>query len=258
MFCWVENRECDPSPTQLPILTVGNLFSYNSSFLDERSSLEGDSPSAHRAVDNRLQAQQEPGPSVSGRAPGLVTPYFPAGLAKTLEEPTVFNFGLFLFDNLRLQRGLFPDDRETEVQFADLINCREYCGAYVADREAWCKDQEGPSSRTRQRESTLSKPEMFHRAGHPLSAQMTTGNELFDGHLDDLRLDDFGNIMHLHAPFWSDVSAQFMHGFPRRLIPDSHGGVLPGNITVAVRISNQAVRSLSIGMTQFKFVYTGA
>ena len=245
---WAEDRECDPSPTQLPILTVGNLFSRSSSFIDDRSSVEGNSPSAHVAVDNRIRAQEdERSPSVSGRVPGVIAPYFPAGLAKTPEQPTVFNFGLFLFDNLRLQRGLFPDDRESEVQFADLKECREYCEEYITSREEWCRDQDASSSSTVRRESTLSKAEMFRQAGHPLSATMTTGNELFDGHLDDLRLDDFGNVMHLHAPFWSDISAQFMHGFPRRLITDSHGGVLPGNITVAARISNQAVRSLSIG-----------
>ena len=101
--------------------------------------------------------------------------------------------------------------------------------------------------RTRQREGTLSKPEMFHLAGCPLSGIMTTGNELFDDHLGDFRLNDFGNVMHLHAAFWSDISAQFMHGFPQRLITDSHRGILPGNIAVAARISNQAVWSLSIG-----------
>ena len=124
-FCWVENRECDPSPTQLPILTVGNLFSCNSSFIYDRSSIEEDSPLAHMAIDNRIRVRQEPSPSVSN-VPGLITPYFPAEPAKMPQEPAVFNFRLFLFDNFRLQRGLFPDDRETEVQFADLKNCREY------------------------------------------------------------------------------------------------------------------------------------
>lgn len=238
-----------PSPTQLPTLTGGNFFSCNSSFIDDRSSVEGNSQSTHAAIDNRIRELQEQRASASGHVPGLITPYFPAGLAKTLEEPTVFNFGLFLFDELQLQRGLFHYDRERGVQFADLTECSEYCEEYIANREAWCKKQPGSSRRTRQREATLSKPEMFHQAGRPLSQKMTTGNELFDAHLDDLRLDNFGNVMHLHAPFWSDISAQFMHGFPRRLITESHGGVLPGNITVAARISNQAVRSLSIGKT---------
>ena len=248
-----------PPPHQLLLLTVGNFFfSHSSSFLDDRSSVEGDSHETHQAVDNSIRARQEqrpsargrapgPSPSASGHAPGLITAYFPAGLAKTLEEPTVFNFGLFLFDYLRLPRGLFPDDRERAVTFGDLKECREYCERYVAQRQAQCQEQEGPCSRTREREATLSKPELFRQAGHALSEKMATGNELFDRNLDDLRLDEFGNVMHLHVPFWSDISAQFMHGFPRRLITDSHGGVLPGNITVAARISNQAVRSLSVG-----------
>ena len=250
--------EDNPRSKQLPILTAGKFVSCNRSFLDDRSSVEGDSHAEHIATDNRIRAQQEQSPSTSGRAPvttrstsrrapGLITPYFPAGLAKTPEEPTVFNFGLFVFDYLRLLRGLFADDREAAVTFADLKECREYCEKFVAFQEALCEDQAGPAGRSRPREATLSKPEMFLQAGRPLGEKMATGNELFDGQLNDLRLDDFGNVMHLRAPFWSDISAQFMHGFPRRLITDSHGGVLPGNITVAARISNQAVRSLSIG-----------
>ena len=53
--------------------------------------------------------------------------------------------------------------------------------------------------------------------------------------------------MILDAPQWSDVSPQFTHGFPRRLISEGHRGILPGNFTITARISNQAIRSLSIG-----------
>ena len=73
------------------------------------------------------------------------------------------------------------------------------------------------------------------------------GNERFDRNLEKVRLDVFGNVMILDAPHWSDISAQFTHGFPRRLIPYHHRGILSGNITVAARISNQAIRSLSTG-----------
>lgn len=93
----------------------------------------------------------------------------------------------------------------------------------------------------------LSKETMFRQAGRALSDKMRTGNEWFDRHLEDLRMDDFGNVMHLRAPHWSDISAQFTHGFPRRLIAHSHGSLLPGNVEVAARISNQAVRSMSTG-----------
>lgn len=215
-------------PKQLPKLTAGNSFSRNSSFLDDRSSVEGDSHAAHQATDNRIRAQQEQGPSASGSppgptpsasgdAPGLVTPYFPTGLAKTPEEPTVFNFGLFLFNYLRLPQGLFDQDREAAVTFRDWKECSNYCEEYVAHCEAQCQEKAGASGRTWQREATLSKPEMFRQAGRPLSEKMATGNELFDAQLDDLRPDDFGNVMHLQAPFWSNIAAQFMHGFPRRL-----------------------------------------
>ena len=53
--------------------------------------------------------------------------------------------------------------------------------------------------------------------------------------------------MILNVPHWSDISAQLMHGFPWCLITDHHRGILMGNITVAARISNQAIRSLATG-----------
>ena len=162
-----------------PILTAGNFFPHNSSFLDDRSSVEGDSHAAHQAMDNRIQARQEQGPSASGSrpgptpgasasgdTPGLVTPYFPPGLAKTPEEPTVFNFGLLLLDYLRLPQGLFERDREAAVIFRDWQECSEYCEEYVAHHEAQCQEQAAASGRTRQREATLSKAEMFVQAGH--------------------------------------------------------------------------------------------
>lgn len=88
---------------------------------------------------------------------------------------------------------------------------------------------------------------MFEQAGSPLGVNLKCGNEQLDRNLDKVRLDIYGNVMILNAPHWSDVSAQFMHGFPRRLITHHHRGVLMGNITVAARISNQAVRSLATG-----------
>lgn len=91
--------------------------------------------------------------------------------------------------------------------------------------------------------------EVFHHAGHPLSNKMQTGNKWFDRHFEDLRLDDFGNIMHLPAPFWSDISAQFTHGFPHQLIVHYHRDLLPGNVVVAAHISNQAMCSISTGET---------
>ena len=53
--------------------------------------------------------------------------------------------------------------------------------------------------------------------------------------------------MVLGAPAWSDLSPQFMHGYPRRLVTADHGGFLPGNVCVAARISNQFMRSMAPG-----------
>ncbi|XP_078363540.1 uncharacterized protein LOC144647736 [Oculina patagonica] len=94
--------------------------------------------------------------------------------------------------------------------------------------------------------ANLSKEEMFRASGKSI-ANLRTGNDTFDANLDKLRVDIYGNVMVLNAPQWSDISPQFTHGFPRRLISEGHRGILPGNLTVAARISNQAIRSLSIG-----------
>ena len=82
---------------------------------------------------------------------------------------------------------------------------------------------------------------------------MRTGNTTFDKNLEDLHLDCFGNIMVLHAPSGTVISTPFMHGYPWRLISDSHCGLLPGNITLGVWISNHAIRSLATGKNQQQY-----
>ena len=219
------------------------------SFIDDSSPLSGNSPSAHRALDS-LRREQESiqeedvrqlptaiaGTSSSSDL-GLETqplhPYFPAGLAKSVEQLTEFNFEMFLFDTLKLPRGLFPEDESQQVEFENLDECRQYCERYVADREEWCRQQQPCTDQTHEMRSRLSKQTMFQQAGSPLAPFMITGNATFDYHLDKLRIDIFGNVMFLRAPSWSDISAQFTHGYPRRLINESHGGILSGNITVA-------------------------
>ena len=48
------------------------------------------------------------------------------------------------------------------------------------------------------------------------------------------------------APSWSAASVQHTHGFPRRLVAESHGGFLPGNITITSKASNLSLRRLAI------------
>lgn len=48
------------------------------------------------------------------------------------------------------------------------------------------------------------------------------------------------------SPQWSPASPQLTHGFPRRLIAESHGGFLPGNITVTAKASNLTLRRLAV------------
>ena len=158
-----------------------------------------------------------------------------------------FNFNLFLYDSLRLPAGLFAEDQAGEVVFEDLQTCRDYCSRYVQSREEWCSTQRQESDHSQERRNELSKEDMFLTTGEALDGSLRCGNEAFDRNLNLVRLDLFGNVMILNAPHWSDVSAQFTHGFPRRLIMNAHRGILPGNIMVAARISNQGIRSVSPG-----------
>ena len=49
-----------------------------------------------------------------------------------------------------------------------------------------------------------------------------------------------------HAPPWSLASAQLTHGWPRKLTSQSHGGFLPGNITVCAKATNLTLRRLAV------------
>ena len=187
--------------------------------------------------------------------PVLTVPYFPRGLAMA-ENITDFNFNLFLYDSLRLPMGLFREDLGRQVEFADVQECREYCARFVAEKEEWCRQQQASPDCSERMRRELSKEAMFEQAGSALGVNLVCGNVQFDRNLGKVRLDIFGNVMVLNAPHWSDVSVQFMHGFPRRLIVDHHRGVLSGNITVAARISNQAIRSLSTGKGDKKITRT--
>ena len=176
------------------------------------------------------------------------SPYFPPGLAVSKERPLEFNFELFLFDTLHLPQGLFPDDRDGPVDFPSLTECRSYCERFVQQEiGAQVGTADERQTIVQEMRDRLEKEDMFHCSGQSLGPRMITGNGQFDANLENLRLDCFGNLMLLHAPAWSDLSAQFTHGYPRRLIAEAHGGTLPGNVTVAARISNQAIRSLSTG-----------
>lgn len=164
------------------------------------------------------------------------------------ERPREFNFELFLFDSLHLPRGLFSDDKDGPVDFPSLADCRHYCERFVQQElEAQQGSADERATLAEEMRDRLQKEAMFRRSGVSLAARMITGNATFDANLNNLRLDCFGNVMMLNAPAWSDLSAQFTHGFPRRLVVEPHGGILPGNLTVAAKITNQAIRSLSTG-----------
>ena len=175
-------------------------------------------------------------------------PYFPLGLAISHLSPMEFNFDLFLYDTLKLPHGLFQDDSNAAKTFETVEECQEYCQRFIQEAERRRTRIQAPEGdRSHEARRSLSKTAMFNNIGTSLTDIMTTGNVAFDAHLADLKLDMFGNVMFIRAPSWSDLAVQFTHGYPRRLITASHAGILPGNLTVAAKISNQAIRSLSTG-----------
>lgn len=48
------------------------------------------------------------------------------------------------------------------------------------------------------------------------------------------------------SPAWSAASPEVTHGFPRRLIAEEHAGLLEGNIIIAAKATNMALRRLAI------------
>lgn len=48
------------------------------------------------------------------------------------------------------------------------------------------------------------------------------------------------------SPAWSAASPEVTHGFPRRLIAEEHAGLLEGNVIVAAKATNMALRRLAI------------
>lgn len=180
-----------------------------------------------------------------GAIPSSLQPYFPAAFALSPEQPTHFNFELFLLDTLTLPRGLFAEDERGEVHFENAKRCAEYCERYVKERLESLEHSRDEEQTTEMR-AAISKEDMFRRSGQAID-NMLTGNPAYDANLQNLRLDIYGNVMILDSPQWSDTSPQFTHGFPRRLIREGHRGLHPGNLIVAARISNQAIRSLSVG-----------
>ena len=219
---------------------IASLGSRSRSAADETPST-----STQEVIEPRTSGQSQEEASSAQRDPFQAPPYFPVGLAKAQDQPTQFNFEMFLFDTLTLPRGLFPEDDSEEVTFSDTKQAVEYCERYATGRaRELVESREADQAETMR--ANLCKEDMFNTSGQPIS-NLITGNDTFDANLDKLRVDIYGNVMILDAPQWSDVSPQFTHGFPRRLISEGHRGVLPGNLTVAARISNQAIRSLSIG-----------
>lgn len=56
----------------------------------------------------------------------------------------------------------------------------------------------------------------------------------------------YDNVMIWQSPPWSQATLQFTHGFPRRLVAESHCGFLPGNVTVTAKATNLTLKRLAV------------
>ncbi|KAJ7393632.1 hypothetical protein OS493_006619 [Desmophyllum pertusum] len=135
------------------------------------------------------------------------------------------------------------------VKFQSSLEAATYCEERL--REGWlvASDSSGAdkgASRTRLSHPGLDKERMFHQEGKSLVQLLASGVAELDSRLNTVRLDRFGNVMIWEAPEWSPASAQFTHGFPRRMIEAAHGGFLPGNIVVTAKASNLSIRRMTV------------
>lgn len=124
----------------------------------------------------------------------------------------MLNLGLCLFDTLRLPKGLFHHDNTRPVEFDDLASCHTYCERFVWHAEGNqppTTDESQADRRPQFEQSTI-----FAETGTALGNKMTTSLLAFDTNLQQLRLDQFGNVMALFAPSWSDISLQYTHSYP--------------------------------------------
>ena len=128
----------------------------------------------------------------------------------SLERPLDFNFDLFLFNGIRLERGLFPDDQAAPVEFSSHEACREYCTRYVRVVLEEQADQQAPtpsgSSRYR-----LDKQQLFRESSSSLAEQLRTGDDTCDLNLEHVRRDSaFGACAaaeQLQAEVWDECNA---------------------------------------------------
>ena len=147
-------------------------------------------------------------------------PYFPCGLAMSPENQTYFNFTLFLYDSLQLPFGLLNKIRMEPVRW-NLATSRNVgsIAHHTWQREKNGADNSSQPDHSQQSRSELSKKTIFHQAGHPLGVKLKYGNKRFDSNLEKECLDIVGNVMILNAPYWSDVSTQFVYCFPHNRSP---------------------------------------
>ena len=107
----------------------------------QRRSEPGTSSAAVTPDETGQEGEQEQVRSAPARSDAVgnphetIQPFFPIGLVLSEDQPTVFNFGLYLFDTLCLPKGLFHHDNTGPVEFDDLASCSTYCEHFVRHAE---------------------------------------------------------------------------------------------------------------------------
>lgn len=112
-----------------------------------------------------------------------VTPYFPVAFAKSLDEPLEFDFSRRVLDDLRLPRGLSPEDQDGPVVFGDASQAVRYLREHLS---GW---EDAVVTSPDSAQEVLSKEALFKEEGSALRDLLVSGDEALDANLDKVRLD---------------------------------------------------------------------
>ena len=161
-----------------------------------------------------------------------------------------FDFKNHVHDSLSFYCKLRPDDekdaRNNIQRFQSIATLQKALQEWYGDYACFLEQQQDEQTQqtVMAARAKLNRVDIFQRSGRPLGT-LDTHNDELDIHNDQVRVDHFGNVMVLDAPFWSDAATQFCHGFPRALIKAHHGGYIKGNITCTSKASNEFIRAFA-------------
>lgn len=116
--------------------------------------------------------------------------YFPPGLGVP-GNWSQFNFGLNVYETLKIPRGLLQLDGHGDTSFNNVGACRTYCEWYLkaAEAEVAADLADGGAALDSRPPDDLDKDALFKECGEPLSALLQTGDPDLDSRLENVRRD---------------------------------------------------------------------